>query len=222
MSGDIYANNAIIAEMLAGRRPEWFEQDHDQTMSESYPQSTSWGISLQGSVTEGTALKTHVAIDNQYRLGYHSARFTVVSFDYSASYKLTIGGSTTTFDAAAAGVTTDQEVLEGIKLAVEAIAPVWQCEIVDYDNDGVPESLVVNRTDGGEFPTGEFSATGAGEMEVYADTRSAKIDTFVLTYGKSGPARKPDRWRKIEGYSGITADHNYTDVWDTLDLCVYT
>lgn len=219
---DIYGNNAILAELLVGRRSEWFKQA--APAASGAPTTVTEGVSLLGPGAEGYAPLAGVRIDLRRSIHRHEVHVDVTTVDLAVGvYRVVLGGVNADYDAAVGTPADEAALLEGIRAACDAVAG-YDADLVD-STTGVPavspatnDSVRVYRTDGATF-TADFSVTGGtGALAVQADSASATAQTYALDTGV-GTDAVLTRWAKLPGFSLLTIDTDgFRDIWATPGL----
>jgi hypothetical protein len=221
MAADIYGNNAILAELLVGRRPEWFKQ---ATYTAVVPITVTSGVSLLGPGGEGYSPKAGVRVDLRRNIHRHEARVSIFTQDLTAGvYRVVLGGVNADYNAGTGSPANTAALLEGIRAACDAVSG-FDAVVINAAtgaaavSPAVNDAVLVYRTDGTVFTT-DFSVTGgSGALEVEADAISGVLTTYALDTG-TGTDAVLTRWSKLPGYSGVSVDtSNYRDEWDTPGL----
>lgn len=184
------ANKAALK--AAGTNMAW---DDDQVLSTEVPQ--------QPPLTNGvglsclTAVKGLVALTCREVPGARTARLSISSYDTSADYTVTVGGTPEV--VVAASHTTAAQALDTLKTDLEGNGTIAALvDIVALDSAGVDSSVSGNDTASlrirgkaeADFSI-DFTAT-AGTVLATADAVSAAGEVMVRFGGDSGT--RPDRW----------------------------
>lgn len=202
------SSTALIRELqvLAGaRRPQWERQP---TLTD-IPYGSGVGVSL----TPGgsAAMFALVSVKVREVPSRRSARISVADLDPSATYTLVLGGVTVDYDAAAAGASSELDVLVGLGSAIES-TPGAEA-LVSHEVDHEAEELRIWGKDSADYTIDE--STTAGELSVVADAVSAKL---ALWGWAAGDGDVPPDWDRIPGTDIDLTIGNFLERYDVRGL----
>jgi hypothetical protein len=193
---DIFAlaNEAVLR--TAGAVSEWEEQvDHT-----GRPASTIAGVPLNGSIA------TTIVVDLRHEIHRRRCVITVETSGLTDTWGLSIDGNAVSYDADVEGAVNDGDVLLGLKADIEATpaaAVLVSAEVLDLDDDGVVDTLILYGKGEDDYSI-DWSSDAAGVLGVEADAISC--DYIVRTMADG--AKAPTPWRRAGNgkFDGLDTD----------------
>jgi len=178
----------------AGRRPEWSQIP---TAVQESPPGDADGVYLQN------ARVAYVAIQLRRRVSARTVTVTVDVLDLTAIYTITVGGNACIYNAGGAGAATLQDVLEGIRDAINGVpaaAALVTAVVIDDDGDGVDDTVEIIGDAVADYTIAEV-ATGTGALTALADSTATTAFLYAKVRGaaKSTSTTAPSGWFKPSG-----------------------
>ena len=171
-----FEKSVRLSLLEAGRRPTWRVQaDTDPALG---PQGASAGVGLN--VGDGNATQTLLLVRVRRTVSARTATVVVSTVDLTDTYELILGGTSVTYDADAEGATDAEDILTGLKAAIEAngTTNALVTATVTTATDADPVLTIVGKASS-DYAV-DFSTAGGGELTVEADAVSCTATPWVM------------------------------------------
>jgi hypothetical protein len=191
----------LLGMLLVGREPEWVEQ----AATTGAPTSANDGVPLQDSPV------AFLSVAMREEVIHRIARVTVSVLDLTDTYTVTIDGNNVDFDALAGGAVDLEDVIEGIRDAINAdpvVSLIVVAEGVDADGDTFLDTVKITGLAEPDY-TIDISTAGGGALACAADA----TDADLRVWGWPGGARRdqattaPNGWKQIAGETFASLDY---------------
>jgi len=197
MSSVGYSDLRDASYKALGLDPSFTDQSEiDASSLPGPPDALADGVSVSGAVVALIDLKLRSDPSKQ------QAWITITTVANSATYTATINGVAHNYASDASA--TLQEILEGVRDAINAGAQPVTAALVDLDEDGTADAVVV----GSDTATGTFtiavSATGVGAIDETHEATSVTYTVWLAGKGRS-------QYHQAAGWTAKTVTQNTTD-----------
>lgn len=210
----LFVTTLQLSVLLAARRPAWARQ-LGTVFPNGAPISTTDGVFLQNSP------KTLFAIDVREVVRARTSRITIRVLDLVGTYRVVVDGNNVDFDAAAAASTTELEVLQGWRDAINADATVKlivAASLEDASGDGVDDTLKLVGIAEADYSMSTGAPVGAAELDLVLDPAAVEARIF-FTHRTFATATDPKGdWHLANGAQYAVNQRNFVERLDTGGL----
>lgn len=205
MAGQQLTNQ--LSALLVNRIPAWHQIDLVGYLTGPPLAGTDFGIEA------GDAPRTRVVASTKL---VHDRRTGFIYLgpggaDTTATYTIDINAAgPAVHDAAAAGDASASDILNGIKAAIDGVAPPSFSVTAILDSEGRTTHLQMESTGSGDtsapstFVVTAFNSSGSGDMQVYAETTTFDFDVWATwARGRSDGPPQSEHWIRIAAFDAV-------------------
>jgi len=197
----------LLATLMVGRDPQWTEQ----TTYTGAPDTADDGVDLVN------CPKTLVDVAMREEVHRRTVKVTIDTLDLTATYTIYINGITCAYDAGAGGATDEEDVIHGIRDAVNtAASAVVTAVAIDADGDGDDDTVVITGDAEAHYYVSE-AATGTAVQAVVADPDQGTMRLYGK-YRGTVTANTPAGWRMVLDQEFVLDYRGFMERFETAGL----
>jgi len=197
----------LLATLMVGRDPKWT----NQATFTGAPDTADDGVDLEN------CPKTLVDVQMRTEIHRRTALVTIATLDLTATYTIYINGVVCAYDAGAGGAVDEEDVIEGIRDAVNTGAGgVVTATAVKIGGSATYNQVTITGDTETHYYISE-ATTGTADLAVVADPDQATMRLFG-TYRATVTANKPPNWRMVLDQEFVLDYRGFMERFETAGL----